>query len=111
MFQRLRDRIDAVLTGVAHVTGHAGSTAVPGLNAKPVIDVDVVVPDQTAADAAVEVLAAAGWQHQGDLGITGREAFFLPADAVSHHPDVVVARSQPHRDHLDLRDLSAACEY
>ena len=105
MFQRLRDRIDAALTGVAHVTEHVGSTAVPGLDAKPVIDVDVVVSDQTAVKAAIEVLAAAGWQHQGDLGIEGREAFLPPADAVYHHLDVVVARSQPHRDHLDLRDF------
>jgi hypothetical protein len=34
-FQRLRDRIDAALAGVAHVTEHVGSTAVPGLDAKP----------------------------------------------------------------------------
>jgi GrpB-like predicted nucleotidyltransferase (UPF0157 family) len=105
LFQRLGDRIDAALTGVAHITEHVGSTAVPGLAAKPVIDVDVVVPDQTAADAATGALAAAGWQHQGDLGITGREAFVPPADAVYHHLYVVVARSQPHRDHIDFRDF------
>jgi GrpB-like predicted nucleotidyltransferase (UPF0157 family) len=108
MFQRLRDRIDAALTGVAHVTEHVGSTAVPGLAAKPVIDIDVVVPDQSAVKAVIEALAAAGWQHQGDLGITGREAFWPPADAIYHHLYVVVARSQPHRDHLDFRDFLRA---
>lgn len=105
LFEVLRDRADAALAGVAHVTEHVGSTAVPGLDAKPIIDLDVVVPDKAAARAAIKALAAAGWQHEGDLGITGREAFQPPGDAVYHHLYVVVAGSRPHRDHIDLRDF------
>jgi GrpB-like predicted nucleotidyltransferase (UPF0157 family) len=108
LFSELRDRVDAALAGVAHVTEHVGSTAVPGLDAKPVIDLDVVVPDDAAVGAAVKALAAAGWQHQGDLGITGREAFLPPPGAVYHHLYAVVAGSQPHRDHIDLRDFLRA---
>jgi len=105
VFGRLRDRLDAALAGVAHVTEHVGSTAVPGLAAKPIIDVDVVVADETALEPTVKALAAAGWQHEGDLGIKGREAFLPPADAAYHHLYLVVAESQPHRDHIDLRDF------
>lgn len=105
LFKQLRDRVDAALAGVAHVTEHVGSTAVPGLDAKPIIDLDVVVPDDATVAAAVKALAAAGWQHQGDLGITGREAFQPPADAIYHHLYAVVAGSRPHRDHIDLRDF------
>lgn len=72
VFERLRDRLDAALAGVPHVTEHVGSTAVPGLAAKPIIDVDVVVADQSVVGPAVKALAAAGWQHEGDLGIKGR---------------------------------------
>jgi GrpB-like predicted nucleotidyltransferase (UPF0157 family) len=108
LFGQLRDRVDAALAGVAHVPEHVGSTAVPGLDAKPVIDLDVVVPDDAAVGPAVRALAAAGWQHQGDLGIAGREAFAPPADAVYHHLYAVVAGSQPHRDHIDLRDFLRA---
>ena len=108
LFGQLRDRVDAALAGVAHVTEHVGSTAVPGLDAKPVIDLDVVVPDDAALPAAIEALAAAGWQHQGNLGIPGREAFLPPADAVYHHLYAVAAGSQPHRDHVDLRDFLRA---
>jgi GrpB-like predicted nucleotidyltransferase (UPF0157 family) len=105
LFGQLRDRVDAALAGVAHVTEHVGSTAVPGLDAKPVIDLDVVVPDDAAVHAAIRALTARGWQHQGNLGITGREAFLPPVDAVYHHLYAVVAGSQPHRDHIDLRDF------
>ena len=58
-----------------------------------------------ASIPAVEALAAAGWQHEGDLGIKGREAFLPPADAAYHHLYLVVTRSRPHRDHIDLRDF------
>jgi GrpB-like predicted nucleotidyltransferase (UPF0157 family) len=104
-FERLRDRLDAALTDVTHVTEHVGSTAVRGLAAKPIIDVDVVVADETAVGPAVKALAAAGWQPEGDLGIKGREAFLPPADAPYHHLYLVVAGSRPHRDHIDLRDF------
>jgi GrpB-like predicted nucleotidyltransferase (UPF0157 family) len=104
LFSQLRDRVDAALAAVPHVTEHVGSTAVPGLPGKPVVDIDVAVPDETAAEAAVRALAAAGWQHEGDLGIAGREAFIPPADAAYHHLYVVVSGSQPHRDHIDLRN-------
>ena len=108
MFEKLRARADAALTGLAHVTEHVGSTAVPGLAAKPIIDLDVVVPDDAAAGPAIGALEAAGWRHQGNLGINGREAFLPPDDAIYHHLYVVVADSQPHRDHIDLRDFLRA---
>jgi GrpB protein len=102
LFERLRDRLDAALAGVAHVTEHVGSTAVRGLAAKPIIDVDIVVANQAAVGPAAKALAAAGWRHEGDLGIKGREAFLPPADAAYHHLYLVVAGSRPHRDHIDL---------
>lgn len=105
LFSELREQVDAALAGVAHVTEHVGSTAVPGLDAKPIIDLDVVVPDSRAAGLAVRALAAAGWQHEGDLGIEGREAF-LPAPGLPyHHLYTVLAGSASHRDHVDFRDF------
>jgi GrpB-like predicted nucleotidyltransferase (UPF0157 family) len=107
-FEDLRRRVDAALSGLDHHTVHVGSTAVPSLAAKPIIDLDVVVADQPASAAAVSLLAAAGWQHEGDLGIVGREAFKPPADAVYHHLYLVTADGQAHRDHVDLRDFLRA---
>jgi hypothetical protein len=81
---------------------------VPGLDAKPIVDLDVVVPDAAGVGPAIAALDAAGWQSEGALGITGREAFRPPADTAYHHLYVVVAARQAHRDHVDLRDFLRA---
>jgi GrpB-like predicted nucleotidyltransferase (UPF0157 family) len=107
-FEKLRSRIDSALAGVRHITVHIGSTAVPGLDAKPIIDLDVVVADQAAVAEAISALAVAGWQHEGDLGVPGREAFRPPASTIYHHLYLVTRGSQAHRDHMDLRDFLRA---
>ena len=104
-FAEIRARLTPYLEGIPHTVEHVGSTAVPGLAAKPIIDVDVVVPSSELVPAGVAALVAAGYQHEGDLGITGREAFGLPADATRyHHLYVVVEGNKPHQDHVLLRD-------
>jgi hypothetical protein len=82
-----------------------GSTAVPGLAAKPILDVDVVVPSAASVGSATAALESLGYVHRGDLGIAGREAFAAPAGSPYHHLYLVVDGSPPYRDHVDLRDL------
>jgi GrpB-like predicted nucleotidyltransferase (UPF0157 family) len=108
LFGQLRIRVDAALAAVPHETDHVGSTAVAGLAAKPIIDMDVVVPGRSVVPAAVAGLTAAGWRHEGQQGVAGREAFAPPADGPYHHLYVVVAGSGAHRDHVDLRDYLRA---
>ncbi len=86
------------------VVEHVGSTAVPGLAAKPIIDVDVVVESKVDVESTIAVLADAGWRHEGDLGIPGREAFEPRADLPLHHLYLVIRGGRPHIDHVDLRD-------
>lgn len=105
-FAVLRTAYGAALlaAGVPHRLEHVGSTAVPGLAAKPVIDVDVVVG---AADvpAAVEALAAIGFVPRGDLGIPGRQAFRTPERFAPSNTYVVVEGSLALRNHLGVRDV------
>jgi GrpB-like predicted nucleotidyltransferase (UPF0157 family) len=42
-FQRVKARIEPVLCEVPHTVEHVGSTAVPGMTAKPIIDIDIVI--------------------------------------------------------------------
>jgi GrpB-like predicted nucleotidyltransferase (UPF0157 family) len=73
-FERLRTRAAGAVGDVVVAIEHIGSTAVPGLAAKAVIDLVVVVEPQDL-HTAVERLIAIGYVHQGDLGVEGREAF------------------------------------
>lgn len=87
---------------------HVGSTSVPGLAAKPIIDVDVVVHSAVDVRDAIARLRELGYQHRGDLGIIGREAFTTPSGSPYHHLYVVIEGSAPHRDHVDFRDYLRA---
>ncbi len=61
---------------------HIGSTAVPGMRAKPTIDIIVSVHNLSAVDAREEEMAQAGYEAHGEYGIPGRR-FFSKAEPVS----------------------------
>ncbi len=102
-FRSMRERLQDLFVGCEAIMEHVGSTAVPGLAAKPIVDIDVVVPSSPDIDA-VRRLESDGHIHRGDLGIPGREALDVPPDLPYHHLYVVAAGTKPHLDHLLLRD-------
>jgi len=74
-FAALRQVIGAALGDLAVAIEHVGSTAVPGLAAKPIIDLVVVIASRAQLPAVIAALARLGYIHEGDKGIPGREAF------------------------------------
>ncbi|HEX7992358.1 MAG TPA: GrpB family protein [Streptosporangiaceae bacterium] len=86
---------------------HVGSTSVPGLAAKPVIDCDIVV---RAADvqAASDVLTALGFTPLGELGVPLRWAFKEPARIERTNTYVIVEGCLSLRNHLGVRDVLRA---
>jgi len=102
-FERLRDRAAAATGELALAIEHVGSTAVPGLAAKPVIDFVVVVAARDVG-SAVERLEALGYAHRGNLGVEGREAFSVPQGEARHHLYVCPADSEELRAQLAFRD-------
>jgi GrpB-like predicted nucleotidyltransferase (UPF0157 family) len=98
-FQAIARFLRPVLLGGVRIE-HVGSTSVPGLAAKPIIDLDLVVASEAQVWETVTAVAELGYEHRGDGGIPGRQAFNTPY----HHLYVVVDGSQAHRDHIDLRD-------
>jgi GrpB-like predicted nucleotidyltransferase (UPF0157 family) len=61
LFAREADRIRAVLGATAVRIEHAGSTSVPGLAAKPIIDILLAVPDSADEPSYVPAMEAAGY--------------------------------------------------
>src|SRR5512132_2213453 len=60
-FDFMRGRLAAALGSTARRIDHVGSTAVPGLAAKPVIDIQVSVPDVADAAAFKDPIEAQGF--------------------------------------------------
>lgn len=86
---------------------HVGSTSVPGLVAKPVIDIDIVAKDQQQSDLYSAALLGLGYRHLGDLGISDREAFRLKAQKEKlpkHNLYVCLEDGLGLKNHLLLRD-------
>jgi GrpB-like predicted nucleotidyltransferase (UPF0157 family) len=103
-FERLRAAVWPVFADLAVAIEHVGSTSVPGLAAKPVIDLDVVVRSGADVPTAVGRLATLGYDHLGDLGIFGREAFRPPEGSPAHNLYVCRHDSPSLANHLALRD-------
>lgn len=74
-FQELKKVLDCALGAFSVEVLHVGSTAVFGLPAKPILDLDVVIPTLSSFFPVKEVLERLGYLHQGCQGIPGREAF------------------------------------
>lgn len=103
-FETLRSKIAAALGPIAAAVEHVGSTAVPGLAAKPIIDIDVLLRSAPDLPSAIRSLTSLGYAHEGDLGVAGREAFRPPACDIQHHLYVCPTSEPEYRRHLAFRD-------
>ena len=103
-FEALRARIWPVVADFAVTMEHVGSTSVPGLSAKPILDIDLIVRSPEEVLLAIERLATIGYTHRGNLGIEGREAFRAGVDRPAHNLYVCREDSAALRDHLTFRD-------
>ena len=106
-FEKVSDSLWPFIADIAIRIDHVGSTAVPGLAAKPIIDLDIVVASPDDLGPVIEQLALIGCRWRGDLGVVGREAFEpLPLqDMPAHHLYLVVENNRAHVDHWLLRDV------
>jgi GrpB-like predicted nucleotidyltransferase (UPF0157 family) len=117
LFAAERERIDAALGSLAVRIDHHGSTAVPGLAAKPVIDIQVSVARLHPLQAFASPLADLGYVHVAHADDSWCPFFHRPAVwPHTHHVHVVEAGGEEERRTLAFRDYlrahpAAAREY
>jgi GrpB-like predicted nucleotidyltransferase (UPF0157 family) len=104
LFHYLRARLWRAVAPHAMAIEHVGSTAVPGLTAKPIIDIDIVVATSADSGAVRHALTQIGYQWRGEHGIAGRDAYAQPGGWFHHHLYVCTADALALRNHLCLRD-------
>lgn len=89
---------------------HVGSTAIPGILAKPIIDILVVVADIATVDKRSDQMAALGYEVMGEYGIPMRRYFRKDnaAGIRTHHVHVFAQGNPQIERHVAFRDFLRA---
>jgi GrpB-like predicted nucleotidyltransferase (UPF0157 family) len=104
LFDEEREALKRVGRGILEIH-HIGSTAIPGIAAKPIIDMLVVLEGHGDGLANVEPMQRLGYEYRGEGGIAGRHYFRKGSPHTHHvhmfeagHPEV--SRDLRFRDYL-----------
>ncbi len=112
-----RDAFEAEATRVAAALGenvvavhHIGSTAIPGIYAKPVVDFLVEVRDINEVDGRSAAMESLGYEVMGEFGIPGRRYFRKDnrEGIRTHNIHAFEAGSAEAERHLAFRDYMIA---
>ncbi len=110
IFLKSKAELQKAITVMSHIQ-HVGSTSIPGMKAKPIIDIDVGLENWNDFEKVKSELASIGYEHEGDKGITGREAFCRDGkvhneilDSIDHHLYVCSVDNEEYKRHILFRD-------
>ncbi len=114
-FDQIKDVLKVALEGMFIDIKHVGSTSVPGMAAKPVLDIDIVVESFTLMSTIIRSMQTIGYRHMGTMGISGREVFIAESVEASflektrswmqHNIYVCDKFSQALKNHLKFREF------
>lgn len=94
---------------------HVGSTSIPGMRAKPIVDIAIAVADFEEARVCIPPIEALGYEYKGEFGIPHRH-YFVKGDPRLFHIHMSEINDQPWQNLLLFRDYicqhpSVAKEY
>jgi GrpB-like predicted nucleotidyltransferase (UPF0157 family) len=104
LFEEERRRLRSALPADAIEIEHVGSTAVPGLKAKPIIDIAIAARRCALADDWQGAMASLGYDYPGDLGIAEHRIYGRDPGMRRFLVHVVDAGGPRWRDFLRFRD-------
>jgi GrpB-like predicted nucleotidyltransferase (UPF0157 family) len=102
LFEEERDRLAGVFDGRALGIEHIGSTSVPDLCAKPIVDVLVGLEELELTDEQIAAMERLGYDYLGEHGLPGR--LFFRKDPRTHHVHVVLHGGEHWERQLVFRD-------
>ena len=110
LYERERQRLQEALGGFARRIEHVGSTSVPGLGAKPILDVSVGADDRDGVDAYLPALQALGYEDCRIDPVFERRMFSKggPFNEGTHHLHVTDVGSAVWAGPVLLRDYLRA---
>jgi len=111
-FIELKREIEKGLVGIEYQIEHVGSTSIPNLDSKPIIDIDIIYESEAEFKKIKSGLIEVGYFHNGNQGIEKREVFKRHVksthgilDTISHHLYVCPKNSEPLERHILMRDF------
>src|SRR5690606_26883850 len=111
-FADIKREIESGLNGLEYRIEHIGSTSVPNLDSKPIIDVDIIYDNESEFEKITSGLMNLGYYHNGNQGIEKREVFKRDGnssnrilDSIPHHLYVCPINSEPLERHILMRNF------
>ena len=111
-FENLKIQIENVLFGLNFTIEHVGSTSVPNLDSKPIIDMDIIYTKKIDFEKIKAGLLKIGYYHNGNQGIEDREVFkrngeltYEILDKKKHHLYVCRVESSALERHILSRNF------
>jgi GrpB-like predicted nucleotidyltransferase (UPF0157 family) len=102
-FEAERPQLAEVFDGRVVAIEHIGSTSVPGLCAKPIVDILVGLRELKLTDAEIDAMERLGYEYLGEFGLPGR-LYFRKGEPRTHHVHVVAHGGEHWDRHLAFRD-------
>lgn len=111
-FADLKREIESGLYGLEYSIEHIGSTSVPNLDSKPIIDIDIIYENELEFEKIKSGLKKIGYYHNGNQGIEKREVFKRDRnspneilDSIPHHLYVCPKNSDSLERHILMRNF------
>lgn len=103
-----RERILAAVGNRIDAIEHVGSTAIPGMCAKPVIDIAVAIRGLELAETLVSGMATIGYDYLGDIGLPNQRIFGRAPEIRTHLVHVVTTNGDEWHRYLHFREVLRA---
>lgn len=108
MFEKERELLARILGAIVVDIHHIGSTSIPQMAAKPIIDVLIEVTDIEAVDLYEEAFTQLGYEARGENGIQGRRFFIKGGEQRTHHVHIFTEGHPEVKRHVLFRDYLIA---
>lgn len=106
LYEQEEEILHTVLDDYILKIEHIGSTSVPGLKAKPIIDIMAAVDDIVEGANCIELLIDLGYRYLGECGRSGRIFFVKQKQKITtHHLHLVEEESKYWRKNLLFRNI------
>ena len=103
LFEKEKARLQTAISDYVLDIQHVGSTSIPGMTAKPILDIGIAVQNFEKAAVCIEPMVQLGYEYHGEHGIPRRH-LFVKGDPRTHHVHMNEITSQDWENLVFFRD-------